>query len=223
MSNEATKKRYYSCNSSQYTSLAVIKRLVGKNKTVLDVGCASGYLGEMLMEEGNVLYGIDGNADAVEQARSRKYVDVRHIDLNNIPHTVFDMKFDVIVFADVLEHLVDPESVLSYFMAFLKPGGKVIVSLPNVALWRVRLNLLLGKFDYTDYGVLDRTHLHLYTFKSAKRFVRNAGYREKRTTHAVNLSLLGILMDLIPFLRSLFSIHVIMEAVPESALVSDEI
>lgn len=216
MSDEATKKKYEAHILPRWGSLSSISRMVGGNKTVLDVGCASGYLGELLMEEENILYGIDGNEEAIKVA-AQKYREVTWFDLNNsdpgrlsalFPGTTFD----VIIFADVLEHLLDPEAVLRNFGRLLKPDGKIIISLPNVGLWRVRLNLLLGRFDYTDYGVLDRTHLHLYTFKTGKALVRNAGFQVLAERGGLNFFPFGVLMQAFPFLRRVLSIHIIIEA-----------
>lgn len=216
MSHEATKKKYEANILPRWGSLSSIKKLVGKNKTVLDVGCASGYLGELLMKEGNILYGIDGNKEAIETAR-KKYKGVAWLDLNDTNsdqlESLFNgVIFDVIVFADVLEHLLDPESSLRNLGKLLKPGGKVIVSLPNVALWRVRLNLLFGQFDYTDYGVLDRTHLHLYTFKTGKALIRNSGFQVFSDQGAMNFYPFGILVQIFPFLKKMLGIHIIIEA-----------
>lgn len=216
MSNEAIEKKYEANVLPKWGSLASIKKLVGKNKTVLDVGCASGYLGEILIKEGNVLYGIDGNKEAIEIAE-KKYKGVAHLDLNDTNpdrlENLFDgVIFDVIIFADVLEHLFDPETVLRNFGKFLKPDGRIIVSLPNVALWRVRINLLFGQFNYTDYGVLDRTHLHLYTFKTGKELVRNSGFRAISDRGALNFYPFGVLIQILPFLRKILGIHIIIEA-----------
>jgi 2-polyprenyl-3-methyl-5-hydroxy-6-metoxy-1,4-benzoquinol methylase len=176
MQNEAVTKTYIQ-NGIKYPfgSHSTIKRIIGQGKTVLDVGCAAGQLGEIC--EGNIFYGVDGNEEAVKEA-SKIYKETKLSDLNTIPSKdLFETKFDFIVFADVLEHLLYPEKILEHFKTYLKDDGVIIVSLPNVALWRVRLNLLFGKFDYTDYGVMDRTHLHLYTFKTAKELLENAGLK----------------------------------------------
>lgn len=215
MSNEATRKKYEANVLPQWGSLSTIKKLVGENKTILDVGCASGYLGELLMKKGNVLYGIDGNKEAIAVAE-KKYQKAVWFDLNNSEpdrlRTLFsDTTFDVIIFADVLEHLLDPETTLRGFSKLLKPNGRIVVSLPNVALWRVRLNLLLGHFDYMDYGVLDRTHLHLYTFKTGKELIRNSGFSVVTEQGALNFWFFGILVRFFPFLRNILSIHIIIE------------
>ena len=84
-------------------------------------------------------------------------------------------KFDVIVFADVLEHFVHPLDVLAMATSVLAPNGRIIISIPNVAHLSVRLQLLLGSFTYTDRGILDRTHLHFYTKKTLKEMITKAG------------------------------------------------
>ncbi len=208
---EATQKEYGSNIVSEYTSLAVIEKMVGSNKSVLDVGCSKGYLGEMLMRKGNVMYGIDGNTEAVDIAR-RTYKEVVCADLNGMPTPFENELFDVIVFADVLEHLLYPEELLKRYSVMLKPKGRIIISLPNVALWRVRLNLLFGRFDYTDYGVLDRTHLHLYTFKTGNDLVKKCGLEVVSNQGAMNLSLFGRIVRFFPFLRTLLSIHIVIKA-----------
>jgi len=85
--------------------------------------------------------------------------------------------FDYIVFADVLEHLVDPWSVLELLRSHLMPSGNVLLSVPNVAHWSVRLNLLLGRFEYTNGYLMDRSHLRWFTRRSARAMVELAGYR----------------------------------------------
>jgi 2-polyprenyl-3-methyl-5-hydroxy-6-metoxy-1,4-benzoquinol methylase len=84
--------------------------------------------------------------------------------------------YDVILFLDVLEHLRDPHGVLSAARDWLRPGGLVLCSLPNVAHWRVRLALARGRFDYADNGLMDRTHLRWFTRSSARELVSGAGY-----------------------------------------------
>lgn len=209
MYKEAIKKTYVSSiEGNPHGSLATIRGIIEDGAKVLDVGCASGYLGEFFPN--NDFYGIDGNVEAVTAAR-KVYKKVELVDLNLIPDKlVFTEKFDYVVFADVLEHLLYPVEVLEHFRKYLDSGGKVIVSLPNVALWRVRLNLLLGKFDYTDYGVLDRTHVHLYTFKSAREMLQSADLLVIKSFGAAYA--LGPLAKLPSPFKELFSVHIVMVA-----------
>lgn len=209
MYKEAIIKKYNSeLEGNPYGSMATIKGFIKDGTRVLDVGCAGGYLGKHFLS--NEFYGIDGNVDAVEEAK-KSYKKVVLADLNKIPEKlIFNEKFDYVVFADVLEHLLHPKEILQHFRNYLKDGGQIIVSVPNVALWRVRLNLLLGKFDYSDYGVLDRTHVHLYTFKSTEELLHSAGLRVIHATGAAYA--LGPLAKLPSPAKELFSVHVIMVA-----------
>lgn len=85
--------------------------------------------------------------------------------------------FDAVVCADVLEHLPDPVPVLARVRSWISPGGRLFVSVPNVANVAVRLSLLAGRFEYADRGILDRTHLRFFTRRSARRLVEGAGFR----------------------------------------------
>lgn len=194
-------------------AIAQIVALIKPGESVLDVGCAEGYLASYL--PANEVWGLDGNPTAVRTA-TQTCIDAAVVDLNELPVSVpFNRKFDVIVYADVLEHILHPEQVLALINARLRPGGRILVSVPNVALWRVRLNLLFGRFEYTDYGVLDRTHVHLYTFKSAQALLVRAGLAVEQVTGAANM--LGRVVARLPILRGLLAIQVVLVATQPNA------
>lgn len=97
---------------------------------------------------------------------------------------------DVIVMADVLEHLAKPEALLGLAAEALDRGGAIVVSIPNIANLASRLGLLFGRFEYQDRGILDRTHLRFYTLSSARRLIRDAGFQiEAEETSSVPLDL----------------------------------
>lgn len=208
-----TKKSYSEAKSfPKYGSISTIISQIPKGSIVLDVGCSDGYLAKHL--EGCQVYGIDYNSDALKLAKNF-CVEVRQVDLNKVEEldAIFPgIKFDYIVFADVLEHILYPDIVLQDMKTRLNSNGYMITSLPNVALWRVRLQLLFGIFNYSDYGVLDNTHLHLYTFKSARKLLEENGLRIYKTFGAANL--LGSVIYYFPFLRTLLSIHIIHKSRP---------
>ena len=83
--------------------------------------------------------------------------------------------FDAIICADVLEHLRDPCGALRRLRSLLAPAGWMIVSVPNVAHWSVRLRLLAGRFDYQPSGVLDEGHLRFFTRGTARQLMSQAG------------------------------------------------
>jgi SAM-dependent methyltransferase len=84
-------------------------------------------------------------------------------------------RYDAIIFGDVLEHLRNPRAVLEKLSGLLKPGGQILISVPNVANIWVRLNLLFGRFDYSRVGILDETHLRFFTLKTAKQLAVDSG------------------------------------------------
>jgi len=139
---------------------------------ILEVGTSTGYLGMMLRKQGHYVAGIDGCREWAEKAR--EHYDVFHVA--DIEEFEFPYRgdFDYILFADVLEHLRDPTAVLKHSLPSLKKSGKVIVSVPNIANLAIRLTLLLGRFDYTDRGILDRTHLRFFTLRSLKKMMLEA-------------------------------------------------
>lgn len=166
---------YVDFNDNPYGSHMRVIRLVGSGKRVLDVGCSSGYLDMRLKEMGCEITGIEINE---EEARSaRKYCrDVIVGDIESIDIDFPQKHFDVIVFADILEHLKDPIKALKKIRRFLKDDGFVIISVPNIANWSVRLKLLFGKFEYKEKGIMDKTHTHFFTLKSLKGDVKEGGF-----------------------------------------------
>jgi 2-polyprenyl-3-methyl-5-hydroxy-6-metoxy-1,4-benzoquinol methylase len=150
------------------------------NLDVLDVGCGFATTSQHIEKRGNRVTGIESSAEAVAVARTR-VSEVIHADLQN--HALEGRQFDVIIFADVLEHLAWPIGVLRGYLDLLKEGGSVIISLPNVGLWSVRLNLLLGRFRYEETGVLDRTHLRFFTRHTAREMIEQTGLKVIRRTY----------------------------------------
>lgn len=89
--------------------------------------------------------------------------------------------------ADVLEHLPHPSSVLKKLKKNLKKEGYFIISVPNVANWSIRFRLLFGKFDYTEYGILDKSHLRFFTRKSLERLIEEVGLKIKKLEVTPNI------------------------------------
>ncbi len=150
--------------------------------TVLDVGCNTGQFGAELMRRKNVkVIGAEHDTEAAVIARTR-LTDVIEVNLEDPQWTSIvkehcTAQFAAIIFGDVLEHTTDPQRILLDAKQLLKHDGVVIVSIPNVAYWRVRLGLFFGRFDYADSGILDRTHLRFFTRRSSRTLLESAGYR----------------------------------------------
>lgn len=151
--------------------------LVGHDKEVLDVGCATGYIAEQLVKNGCTVVGVEANTEAAEIARG--YCDdiiIKDLDeFNGIPYE--ERYFDSILLMDILEHLKDPIQVLNVLKKYLKDEGSIYVSIPNIANWKVRASLLIGKFEYQKSGILDKTHLRFFNLKNAKELIRSAGFK----------------------------------------------
>ena len=171
------------------TSHSLLVELVGRDKRVLDVGCAGGYLGRMLARRGCRVSGVEQDPEAAEAAEKVLDTvlvgDVATLDL--VGHFGKE-SFDVIVFGDVLEHVADPAAVLRRVAPLLARSGAVVASVPNVAHGAVRLALLSGRFDYRPLGLLDDTHLRFFTRESLYELFRETGFVPvdvRRTTAGV--------------------------------------
>ena len=147
-------------------------------KTALDVGCSAGGLGYYLKSELGYeeVVGIEYSESSAHMAR-QVLDDVYVGDAGTIelPEKYFH-HFDVIVYADVLEHLYDPWAVVSRFKKCLHPDGYILASIPNLKNLFIILNLVSGRFDYTDLGLLDRTHIRFFTSNTAVEMFTDAGF-----------------------------------------------
>lgn len=159
---------------------SILMRLIPPSSRVLELGCASGYLsGYMEQKLDCRVTGLEADAAAVQIA-SNRCSEVFQVDLDSedaLNQARAGAPYDVLLAAAVLEHLKYSERLLEQAHELLKPDPKVIVSLPNIAHWSIRLKLLRGKFDYEDYGIMDRTHLHFNTLSSGKQLLGQAGYK----------------------------------------------
>jgi 2-polyprenyl-3-methyl-5-hydroxy-6-metoxy-1,4-benzoquinol methylase len=151
-----------------------IANRISSGASVLDVGCGSGALGYALKEKGCVLTGIDLKLDRLNGNRDHyQLLEERDIEAQGFKNE----KYDVIVFSDVLEHLNDPTNVLKISRDRLSFEGTVLVSLPNVAYLDNRFGLMKGNWNYTDEGILDRTHLKFFTLSTADQLLISAGFK----------------------------------------------
>lgn len=159
--------------------LDAARRLLPAGGRVLDVGCASGGLIALLREQAGYAAGIEiAPAAAAEAARVADDVHV-----GGIEDAPFEPgSFDLVVFADVLEHLVDPEAALRRGVDLLRPGGAAAVSVPNIAHWRCRLTVARGLWPADDSGPFDASHLHCYTDERLTGLMRAGGLRDVELT-----------------------------------------
>lgn len=142
--------------------------------SVLEVGCGCGG-NFMYIRQNNAqaeLYGVELNPGAAEFANL--FADVKNYDIEQIKQEDWIGRFDYIIMGDVLEHLKDPWHILRKMKSFLKIGGVLIASIPNIMHISNMVNLLNGYWEYRDEGLLDRTHLRFFTRKSIVEMMNNA-------------------------------------------------
>jgi 2-polyprenyl-3-methyl-5-hydroxy-6-metoxy-1,4-benzoquinol methylase len=183
--------------------------MISGSKTILDVGCGSGNLGRLFRGRGEQveIVGLDKSPDAL--LKSEPFYDrLLAMDLDSFSGLPYkENHFEAIILADVLEHLKEPEQMLKDIRRYLTPNGVVVVSLPNIARIEIRLGLLLGRFSYATSGIMDRTHLHFYTYSTAKTLIENAGY----SIDKIEFTGIGSKVGLLP---TLFSYQFIFAARP---------
>jgi 2-polyprenyl-3-methyl-5-hydroxy-6-metoxy-1,4-benzoquinol methylase len=154
---------------SSHTILHTWIQKFAKGTRILDVGAAHGIIGRQCAGLGFILKGIEPNRDWAETARDF-YSDMLCSTIEAAPEGYLADQ-DVILCADVLEHTPDPQTVLARLVSLQHPGARFLVSVPNVANIWVRLQLLFGKFEYADKGILDRTHLRFFTRATFKQML----------------------------------------------------
>jgi len=170
----------YRRDTHRYGAHEVILRSVPMGSEVLDVGCATGYLGAALRARRCRAWGLDWDAGAVSIA-APWYEEAHAFDLEESEQLPWpEQLFDVVLAADVVEHLRDPQRALRLLYRHVRPGGRLIVSVPNVAHISIRLPLLFGRFTYRPTGILDQTHVRLYTFKTARDLLDSCGFEVER-------------------------------------------
>jgi len=146
-------------------------------KRILDLGCSNGRFGELLRLEGHTVIGVDTEKLEGVGDRLDGFVEA---DLNDgLPAEVGD-GFDVVIGADVFEHLADPAALLAQLGTVLAPRGVIVASVPNFAHWYPRLRVALGRFDYERRGIFDAGHLRFFTRTSFERMAKRAGMRVRR-------------------------------------------
>jgi|SaaInlStandDraft_2_1057019.scaffolds.fasta_scaffold122895_2 2-polyprenyl-3-methyl-5-hydroxy-6-metoxy-1,4-benzoquinol methylase len=167
-------KMKYTRKLSKFSSHELIlNRLRGKGE-VLDVGSSSGFLASDIKSKDYCLTCID-----IEETKNiSEDIDI-YIKADLEKYTDIQLKgdYDYIIMADVIEHIRDSNGLVKYLGKYLRnKNSRIIVSVPNIAIWYYRLSLLFGEFNYTEKGTLDHTHVHFYTKKTIIKLLKESGY-----------------------------------------------
>lgn len=153
-------------------------RFVGQRKYVLELGCAYGVMTKVLVEyNGCTVFGIEyDEASAKHAAPYCEELRLLNIEDQNWEDIFGATRFDVILAADVLEHLRDPQKCLISLRKYLKPDGYFVLSVPNIAHSGIVAELLNEDFRYRKTGLLDSTHLRFWSVKGVERLLADSGY-----------------------------------------------
>ncbi len=175
-------------NSSHTIVLELVP--VGKPLRILDVGCGPGWVAAELRRRGHHVTGVDVVADeAIAERTDRFFVaDVE----GGLPEEVGD-GYDVVIAADVIEHVRNPDELLADLAGRMDPAGTILASVPNFGHWYPRLRTVAGLFDYDQRGILDRTHVRFFTRRSFRRALANTGLVTTAESYAgLPLDVLGV-------------------------------
>lgn len=172
---------HYTLKYSSTGSHMQIIDSIKPNTLVLDLGCSQGLLAQPLLEKSVKVTGVDVQPAANVAAELSEYFQR---DLEEPCELPLGRIFDYVVVADVIEHVKNRTQLIRSARRYLKEGGRLIISTGNIALWFYRLSLVVGRFEYGPRGILDRTHVHLYTRDTFRREVERAGFHvlEERCT-----------------------------------------
>jgi methionine biosynthesis protein MetW len=160
--------------------LNLLARRVGPGENVLEVDCGPGVLAKMMQERGARVTGTDLSTVAVERARA-KGIEALQVDVDTEPLPFGDAGFDTVVSNSMIEHRFFPERSFDECARVLKPGGKFIVCLPNIAHWLCRWWILTGRFPYVENSPTDMLHVRFFTVSEAVQLCR------KRDLHVVEV------------------------------------
>lgn len=157
-----------------------LSKIVGKiqpGQSVLDIGCSAGMLGNYLVQHKQCsVDGVDRDAEALKGCHPHyRCVVTQDLDGRSIAGAFKGKRYDVIVLADIIEHLVDPVPLLADLSSLLKPDGRVLLSVPNITHVAAAFELLAGEFHYRDNGLLDSTHVRFYSFSGLSQLLQRCG------------------------------------------------
>jgi SAM-dependent methyltransferase len=139
---------------------------------VVELGAGVGQVHRLVERRDLRWMALEGDVECLGDLR--RFTGAALVDLDLIARLP---ACDVVLAGDVLEHLARPERMARAIFDALTPGGALILSVPNVANAWIRLQLALGRFDYGERGILDRTHRTFFTRSSLRRFLRESGFR----------------------------------------------
>ncbi len=168
-------------DASQKNDARIIAgNFIEPDSLVLDVGCACGDFGEFIKKEKKCqIYGMEYDDLSIKEAYKKNVFEAIHqVDLNSFDNkkfTEYNNRFDYVALIDVLEHTLDPRNSILKLKPFLKNGGEMVFSLPNISFGDIKISILRNDFTYTDMGILDKTHIRFFTHRTIAELISECG------------------------------------------------
>ena len=172
--------------SVDHQRLGLLAAYARAGDRVLQVDCGPGWLAEKMTARGASVIATDLSAVAVARAQ-RRGVDARQFVLDEGPLPFADGSFDMLVSDSQLEHRFRVDHALDEFVRVLRPGGQLLLLLPNIAHWRVRFWLLCGRFPYEEHTPTDALHIRFFTLGDIKRQLQARGICVTRVDGSASL------------------------------------
>lgn len=171
----------YKTKEDKYSSHQLLKNQVLQSSfsspRIIDFGC---YRGELLNTLGNLLPGSALFGSDIENfiQQNNEKINFLKIDLNDVNQLkcLEENKFDVLILADILEHILTPLDILREMHKFRTDKSNVFLSIPNSGHWYFRLKVLFGKFDYEENGLFDKTHIRFFTLKTIRELILKSNF-----------------------------------------------
>jgi 2-polyprenyl-3-methyl-5-hydroxy-6-metoxy-1,4-benzoquinol methylase len=178
--NDVRHNYEYDIDITSNTAPANVVRMVGQHKRVVEIGCGPGSITKILATQGHCkVTGLELDPDAIEKVKPFcEAIFQADLNANDWPRLLDDFeRFDVLVAADVLEHLYDPWAALQRMVPLIKPDGYLVISLPHVGHAAILACIMNGDFEYRDWGLLDRTHIRFFCLKNIEDLFAQAGLK----------------------------------------------
>ncbi len=182
-----------------------ILELVGKDKTILEIGSSAGYMTKEFIKNGCLVDVVEINEQSFKKVSQLVKVAFNGSVEDPKIVSLFKEKYDFIIMADVLEHLVNPKQALKNLSRLADAETQMLISLPNVAGWAMRKQLFFqGDFEYQESGLLDKTHLRFFTVNTLPKFLRENGWKTREMIGTVTRLPLEGIISRIPIMRPVY-------------------
>ena len=171
----------------QWERSELIRLVPASTRDVLSIGCGGGRTELKLMQDGYNVLGVEMNTEAANEARSHGLEVIKGAAEDVVRDGLGDRRFDCLLFGDVLEHIREPEAVLAGLKPYLRPGGRIIISVPNFRNWRLFFDLgVRGKVFYQDSGIFDYTHVRITSKRLCQGWLCELGF--EKIHHSFSIS-----------------------------------